>query len=148
MSDTKQPRKQVEIEDLEVKTSNGAYELRVFRVFRQVFSLEGGIQTEISAREHRHREVVLVKQRLELLGLGGKPIDRRGPQLNALEAERGDVLNGLDVVAAPGDGRVAEGDARGSSQGYRRRQRGGSRRQEVAPGRGRLHVSLTLPAKS
>ena len=63
-------------------------------------------------------------------------IDGRGAKLDAFEAERGDVLDRLDVVAAPGNRGVADGDLRGGAKRRRRGRRGAGGENELTSGRG------------
>ena len=108
-----------------------SHEPGVLRMLRQVFCLEGRIQSKIPARQHGHREAVLLKKGLQLRRLVGEAIHGRGTKLDAFETERRDVLDGLDVISAPGNGGVAKGNPGGCAKG--RRGRGGARRQQEVP---------------
>src|SRR3989449_8042010 len=101
------------VDHLEVSSPNVADESRMQRVLSQGFRFGCWIERNVPARQRHEHEAFLGKQLLELGGPIAPGVERRLPQLHAAEAERGDVVDGLAVIAVPGDRRVAETDARG-----------------------------------
>jgi hypothetical protein len=105
--------------DLQVQSANVADEFRVPRVLRDLFLLDRGIEPHVSARQRHHRQAVLCEQIRERARRVPELLDDWRAKLDALEADRGDLFDRLQVVALPCDGGVAERDVarRNSGEG-------------------------------
>src|SRR5207237_4327379 len=114
-----------------------ADEPRMQGVPSQAVLLGCRVERDVPARQRHEDEALLGEQILELGGSVAPCIERRLPELDAVEAERGDVVDGLTVVAVPGDRRAAEPDARGGQQVAtpygRARERADACREKIAP---------------
>src|SRR2546422_1052001 len=101
------------VDHLEVSSPNVADELRMPRVLSQGFRFSRWIERNVPARQRHEHEALVGEQLLELAGSSAPGVERRLPQLHTVKAERGDVIDGLAVVAVPRNRGVAESDARG-----------------------------------
>ena len=75
-----------------------------------LFTFDRGIDSHVSARQRRHRQLVLREEVAQRLGPIAVCLQDVRPELNPRKAQRRHVLDRLDVVAVPGDCRAAELD--------------------------------------
>ncbi len=96
---------------LQVEPADVLDELRVPDMLLDLGLLRGGVDPHVSARERDHRQAMFLKEIAKSAGAIAVGLEDVRPQLDAGKTERGDVLDRLDILAAPGDGGVAERDS-------------------------------------
>ena len=96
------------VRELQELPADVAHEPRVLQVRGHVFRLELRFDPHVPARERHHRQAMLRQQLLERRGLVAELRQRRRPQLNPLEADRGHILDRLAILSLPGDGGIPE----------------------------------------
>src|SRR6266849_3217042 len=97
------------IKDLEVESACVAKKLGVCRVLGNAVFRDRWVANQIAAGKRHELQFVPAKQ-IAHRGGTAKLGDAVGAQLYAAKTDGGDVVDGLAIVAAPGDRRVAEMD--------------------------------------
>src|SRR6266436_2721866 len=105
------------VENLEIESACVAQEFGMRRMLGNALFRGRGIAEQISAGKRHELQLVLAKQ-IAHRGGASKLRDAVGSQLNAAKTNRSNVVDGLAIVAAPGDRRITEMDF-----GRRRRDR-------------------------
>ena len=100
------------VDDLQHLSTGVADELRVGQVQIDLCGDVLRLVLQVAAREHRERDPAGLQQGAQFGRLRAPTVHRACAELDALEPDSGDVGDCLGIVAAPGDGGVAEFDVR------------------------------------
>ena len=96
------------VDDLERAAAGGTEKLRVLEVHGELARFLGRIDAQVSARQDGERQLVSRQQILQLVRRLAVALEGATANLDCGEAGLGDLAGGLFIVAAPGDGRIAD----------------------------------------
>ena len=134
------------VSELDGLAAQRLHKLGMVEVRFQLALLHCGINVNVAAGKHGQLQFVLFQQILQLFNLVTVVLVGVGTQLDAPDAQRRYVLDGLFVVAAPSNGRAADGIQRlggVTGKNFRHESRGRSQSgglfHEIAAGMRNLH---------
>ena len=98
------------VRDLQIEPAGVADESRVARVLVDDLRVRSRLDRDAAARERDERQMMPGEHVAQLARPTAELLQDVGPDLDAGKAERGDIVDRLELVAIPGDRRVSDFD--------------------------------------